>query len=430
MRLIVRLLLLISIAIEVEVSGFQQIRTENEAKGGGNIKKKAKGVPPTGNRTIADIDAERDNGRFLVEQFSKSIDIIPSSLSEFWTQEAIQPLFETNFFLMLAPPHIDRNGTFNPDTRFAIVTMIGETEVKGYNDYAMYQQLATMTLQSMMEYGSRWGYPVFFLNDFLMDKTRQAYWSKINIIRYYLENTGVDYLLYTDIDVLFTNFEQSLDRFVVDGYDVIGVNECVNRVKSHDSIRSGFMMFKNSPESVVFLDHWANLFPAYENIENPEQSALELLVTLPGFDSLVYLHDWKSFHSYDTCLGGESSFSMHFPGAYKTERIARMAAWLEMSEGQCFKKRSIIELLGVGPSVRDLSRSIIRNGLVSVNQLPFKAALATHELVDKFASFVRNAGCVISIHNSTAGLQKYIEYVWKYEETSFYWTIPKVSRRV
>jgi hypothetical protein len=110
---------------------------------------------------------------------------------------------------------------------------------------------------------------------------------------------------------------------------------------------------------------------------------------------------------------------MHFPGAYKPERIARMAAWLEMSERQCFKTRSITELLGVGPSVRDLSRSLIRNGLVSVNQLPFKAVLATHELVDVFASFVRNAGYDILIHNSNAELQKYCEDVWKYEKTSF-----------
>jgi hypothetical protein len=119
---------------------------------------------------------------------------------------------------------------------------------------------------------------------------------------------------------------------------------------------------------------------------------------------------------------------MHFPGAYKTERIARMAAWLEMSERQCFKTRSITELLGVGPSVRDLSRSIIRNGLVSVNQLPFKAVIDAHEFVDKFASIVRNAGYDSLKHNSSAGLQKYCEDVKKYEETSFYWTIPKVSQ--
>jgi hypothetical protein len=305
--------------------------------------------------------------------------------------------------------------------------MIGETGVKGYNDFTMYQQVATMTLQSMMEYGSRWGYPVFFLNDFLMDTTRQAYWSKINIIRYYLENTDVDYLLYTDIDVLFTNQEQPLETFVVDGYDLIGVNECVNRVKTHDSIRSGFMMFKNSPESLLFLDHWANLFPAYEKIENPEQSALELLVTLPGFEDRVYLHNWEYFHSYDTCLGGEASFSMHFPGAYKTERVARMAAWLEMSERQCFKTRSITELLGVGPSIQTLSRSIIRNGLASANRLSLETVQGERQFVDMFASFVRNAGYDILKHNSTAELHKYCEKVWRYEETSFYWTIPKVS---
>jgi hypothetical protein len=50
-------------------------------------------VPPP-NRTLAEIEEARDNGRILVEQFSKSIDSLPSSLSEFLRKETIkQPTY-------------------------------------------------------------------------------------------------------------------------------------------------------------------------------------------------------------------------------------------------------------------------------------------------------------------------------------------------
>ena len=288
--------------------------------------------------------------------------------------------------------------------------MMGETNVKAYQDFDMYQQLSSITLQSMLEYSNRWGYPVFYQNEFLMDKSRQAYWSKIQIIRHYLE-MGFEYILYTDIDVLFTNPDKNLDEFIVEGYDLIGVNECKDRMMTNDAIRSGFMMFRNSPRTYKLLDAWASMFSAFENIPNPEQTALEKLVQQEEFKDQVILHDWTAFHSYDTCSGGGRSFSMHFPGAYKTERIARVVVWFEMN-GMAF----------FSGLMADLSREILLNGLISVEKIPLSMP-DQYDIEEAIRSMQDES---YNVFTDVEKLELLKENVWRYEETSFYWAIPNV----
>ena len=321
-----------------------------------------------------------------------------------------------------------RPKTARKDPHIAIVTMLGETSVESYNKFSVYQQLSSMTLQSMLDYGTRQGYPVFFLNDFLIDKSRQAYWSKINIIRHYLQ-MDFDYVLYTDIDVLFSNPEVPLSDFIVEGYDLIGVDECQDRVKTRNDIRSGFMLFKKSKGAMEILESWASLFSTFEHIENPEQEALQLLVSMPEFKDNVILHSWKNFHSYDTCNGGEGAFSMHFPGLYKIERVARMVAWLEMHGGnraQAFTERGFAEMLGVGRSVRSMAHDILKKGLVSLKALPIPSSLELYDL-DSFSISMEIAGYNVLQSNNAEEMKAFQEDTWRFDETAHLWAIPNVS---
>lgn len=321
----------------------------------------------------------------------------------------------------------------------AIATMLGETYVEAYNQFSVYQKLAGFALQSILEYGSRHGYPVFFLHDFLMDKSRQAYWSKINVIKYYL-SLGYDYVLYTDIDVIVLQPDKSLEDFIVPGRDVIAVNECKDRTETNDLVRSGFMMFKNTPATMAFLEVWDAMFPAYKDIENPEQTALEFLVKQREFVDIVHLHDWRSFHSYDTCNGGKDSFSMHFPGAYKLERMARMVAWLDISGRQPSKvnQTSLNGLFNTDPESRhlttvDTAHGIVRDGLVSLQQVPLEYplepmlghVLQARQALEGETYRVWGASRRPNVRDSDLILG-HLKDTWRYDASSYFWPIPDV----
>jgi hypothetical protein len=243
----------------------------------------------------------------------------------------------------------------------AIVTMIGETTVKAYSDYSVYQQLGQLTLQRMVEYSTRWGHPLFFLHANIMDQGKQPYWAKIALMEHYL-SLGYKYVLYTDIDVLFLQMDVPLSKFIVPGKHIISVDECTNRNDTRSLIRSGFMILHNSPATFTFLKHWRESHRYFEHVENPEQSALELLASLPQFAPIVHLHGWRSFHAYDLCDGYHSAFSLHFPGPHKVARVGRVMAWfdhhwpLQGTAGD----QSLTTLLGGLPSVEKLAADLTK----------------------------------------------------------------------
>ncbi len=208
----------------------------------------------------------------------------------------------------------------------AIVTMIGETTVKAYSEISDYERLAQLTLQSMTEYATRWGHPLFYLHSHMMQQDKQAYWANIELMEHYL-GLGYEYVLYTDVDVLFLQMETPLSTFIVPGKDVISIDECSRRNSTNPLIRSGFMLLRNSPNTLEFLRVWKASYAHYRDIENPEQSALEVLSAMPRWAPLFHLHSWRIFHAYDTCHGYQSAFSVHFPGGNKVARVGRALAW-------------------------------------------------------------------------------------------------------
>lgn len=210
----------------------------------------------------------------------------------------------------------------------AVVTMLGSTPRSGHNSYTSYEQLASLTLKSLMDYCVKWGYPFFFNHDFLMDASKQAYWSKIRIMKHYLD-LGYKFILYIDIDVLIIDHDFTLERLIKPHAHIIGVDECVKRNLTNSLIRSGFLFLRNSEQTRVFLLDWEDTFAGFKAYENPEQSSLEKLVTEPEHKDHVYLHSWKTVHAYDTCESAENSFSLHFPGLHKVRRVARWFLFLD-----------------------------------------------------------------------------------------------------
>ena len=246
-------------------------------------------------------------------------------------EHKISQRYDPSDFVDSQPPDEAQVPNSIPGHELAIVTLLGEPTVRAYSEYEVYDKMSKLTMPSIQRYADRWGHPLLMMPNHMIDKSKQAYWAKIPLMEHYLDQ-GFKYVLYTDIDVLFLKHEVPLSSFLVPGKDIIGVNECVRRNETSNAIRSGFMLLRNSNKTLNFLKLWRESFPYFQQMENPEQSALEFLVRLPQFASMVHLHSWQTFHSYDTCDGYQSAFSMHFPGAHKLSRLGRTVSWFSFHQ--------------------------------------------------------------------------------------------------
>jgi hypothetical protein len=225
--------------------------------------------------------------------------------------------------------------------KIGIVSFMTQAGKDAYHSLQDYKTIQPFTFYSMKQYANRHGYKVLFHTETsLTEANKQAYWRKMDLILDAFSQ-GLDYVLYTDLDVLFTDHSIKLESFMyvfvdeanfesVAGKDIVTSNECgADHVSTKQTPRSGFVLLKNSANSIKFLQLWKESFQFYQEVENPEQSAFEALLSTPEWNSDSHIHEWKKFHSYDTC-NGVGSFSMHFPGRDKVTRIAR--AWLRMGD--------------------------------------------------------------------------------------------------
>ncbi|KAI9015370.1 hypothetical protein DFJ74DRAFT_679919 [Hyaloraphidium curvatum] len=204
----------------------------------------------------------------------------------------------------------------------------------------------------MRSYAERWGY-AFHFSTMPPGKGRQAYWAKMDLVRSYLDK-GYDWVLYTDIDVLIIDHSRPLQDFMVNR-DIISVAECTVRVElgrnnTNPVIRSGFLLLRNGPDGRGFLDTWAGSYEAFKDIENPDQTSLESIHASPEWNERIHLADWRDFHAYDNCDRSFASFSLHFPGAAKVERVAKAFFHLSMAPGGrgtwAAKDRRLVEHAG------------------------------------------------------------------------------------
>jgi hypothetical protein len=228
------------------------------------------------------------------------------------------------------PPKITNIGASTTDnSKVAVLTLLVEAPKDAYHSIVDYQTVYPLAAHSIKTYTDKHGYKFHVERQLATNDSRQAYWSKMAAVRKMLD-LQYEWVLYTDVDVLILDHEQTLQEFMVNR-DVITVNECSTKGRSNTNHlpRSGFMLFRNTKSTYKFLDEWESSFDYYESIENPEQSSLEVMAVSPAWRDNIHLHEWSSFHSYDTCDYGYNSFSMHFPGHSKVTRMAR--SWMFFS---------------------------------------------------------------------------------------------------
>lgn len=230
---------------------------------------------------------------------------------------------------------LDKNGndklsqTKKP-TNIAIITFLAPNHGQEHFQSSTYNNITRYSLPNMLSYTHRQGYPLFFYNSNLVNKSRSTYWSKMPIIRHYLETDHYEWILFTDVDVLFVNESIPLSLFTDmagSGHHVIGTLECGHEKNMSESkIRSGFFMVRNSDEGKRFLNEWEGMYDDYKEKFNPEQEALETLHGSGEWKEKILILNERDFHTYSSCYkSGDRPFSVHFPGAEKK----KMKEWVE-----------------------------------------------------------------------------------------------------
>lgn len=127
----------------------------------------------------------------------------------------------------------------------------------------------------------------------------------MDVISHYLD-AGFEWIVWTDIDILFVNFKESfigkwLDKAGPE-HHVALVSECIAESPAlFSTVRSGFLAFRNTPKSRAFLAYWKNSHELFQNNANPDQEGLEFMVTQYPWKSMVYIAPPDGIHTYSDC---------------------------------------------------------------------------------------------------------------------------------
>ncbi|KAJ3312887.1 hypothetical protein HDV04_002544 [Boothiomyces sp. JEL0838] len=127
---------------------------------------------------------------------------------------------------------------------------------------------------------------------------------------------GFEWVIWTDIDVIFLTEESLVTKWLdpaqANGKHVALLSECIDSSPANfGAVRSGFLAFRSTPEGLKFLHDWKT----FSDHHLLEQSALEEMVTLEPWKSLIYIAPPDGLHTYPKCTHYDKSpISIHFAG--------------------------------------------------------------------------------------------------------------------
>ncbi|KAJ3324976.1 Alkylated DNA repair protein alkB 8 [Boothiomyces sp. JEL0866] len=230
---------------------------------------------------------------------------------------------------------------------------------KTYNDLSQY------SMTNIADYCTHHGFAFFFRNNYMVDTVNKAaYWGKMDVVKHYLD-AGYEWVVWTDIDVLFLSKESLLDKWLGKANStqhMAFVTECTREEGKFGAVRSGFFAIRNSKIGRGFLDAWKDTFAEFKGNWNPEQEALEGLVQKEPWKSAAYVTPQDGIHTYLGCLHYDPNpISVHFPGFDK-------GSMKEYHEKHSKKKKEVYELLS------RMENDSIEN-LVSADPTPVLIAL-------------------------------------------------------
>ena len=186
------------------------------------------------------------------------------------------------------------------------------------------------SLTNIYDYCQHHAIPFFYNNEHLVDtQTMNAYWGKTAVIHHYFK-FGYDWIIWTDVDVLFWNKNNSIiDIWVQKAQDenkhVALVKECSfsSNNSNFGAVRSGFLAVRNTVQGQWFLNQWIGTFEQFKTRFNPDQEALEDLVQQQVVAEILYIANPDGIHTYGHCRESydRNVTSVHYPGPTKANII-------------------------------------------------------------------------------------------------------------
>ena len=191
----------------------------------------------------------------------------------------------------------------------ALVTYYAEqknTTHRIHFDHKTYYALFSKTLNNIAAYCHKHGFAFFYRNAHLVDTvTKAAYWGKMDVMAHYM-NAGYEWVIWTDVDVLFMDFNKSILTEWIAKVDedkhVALVSECGKTLTERTSPRSGFMAVKNSKEGLSFLKHWKDSNKEFAKNFNPDQESLEAMMQEDLWKKMSQIFDHSLIHTYPGCF--------------------------------------------------------------------------------------------------------------------------------
>jgi len=194
-----------------------------------------------------------------------------------------------------------------------IVTGFKKSPVKEYYSWASYEKIIPYTLSNMWQYSKRHGYNLYAFNEDIFDIEKKASWAKIPL--YWKYRDTCEWIFYTDIDFLFTNFEKPIP--VDNKYEIILSHECI--AGHGDWLMPGTMLLHSSKWTDSFMKKWADKYKDYKNVDNHDAMAFIHMLKTPPKE--VKVLPPRDFMTYDRHNCVKPTFGIHFPAHDKATRV-------------------------------------------------------------------------------------------------------------
>lgn len=103
---------------------------------------------------------------------------------------------------------------------------------------------------------------------------RHPTWYKPILIKECFEQYNPDWILFLDIDAIFSDFNTKIDEFIDTDYNIIASDD----IGHHSDFNAGVLLIKNSEESLEFLNTW---FSSGETFTGNDAEELQIRTLLP-----------------------------------------------------------------------------------------------------------------------------------------------------
>jgi hypothetical protein len=222
---------------------------------------------------------------------------------------------------------------------------VGKIQIVSLSDEKL-KDLAEISVPNKTKYADKYGYAFDYV-PYSLDESVPTTWSKLIAIRNCMDG-GADWIFWTDIDAVFTNFHVSLESIVSKCLEQScllekrGGAENIEIIlsKDHNTYNSGNFFVKNTSYMREFIEGVLGMYDE-EKYGFWEQSAIIDRIESEDFDeSKMFVPHQKEFNSYPVIHSNDrwkpGRFIAHIPAVSTNAKRDILSEVIRISQAQGF----------------------------------------------------------------------------------------------